>query len=360
MVKAVAALLVLGAAAARATVVFEEAFTDGARRAASRGPVASRAAAPRRARAPARRPRPALARARVPRTPRPRRPRPRHSGGVHSPSSSRSPVAGWRFRRLPPLTPPPPSRQGAAWEKRWVKSSWKRSDGTAGDFALTAGKWFGEAEADTGIQTGPDARFFAIAAPFAAPFDSTGKTLVVQASPPRRRGGVGAASQPPRALSRGAVSDARHPPHPRSTRSSTSRSWTAAAATSSCCPSPRAHAAARLAVGGPPFAHPPSRARLPLAAPPRSKLEDFSGDTPYSVMFGPDICGYSTKKVHVILTCVARRRGGRTRRGVRRAAPRTPRPASLSLSLTHAASAFRIPNAQQGWEEPADEEGHSV
>jgi hypothetical protein len=31
-------------------------------------------------------------------------------------------------------------------------------------------------------------------------------------------------------------------------------------------------------------------------------------------MFGPDICGYSTKKVHVILTCVA---PPRLRRGVR-------------------------------------------
>ncbi|KAG2618233.1 hypothetical protein PVAP13_3NG258256 [Panicum virgatum] len=28
----------------------------------------------------------------------------------------------------------------------------------------------------------------------------------------------------------------------------------------------------------------------------------FGGDTPYSIMFGPDICGYSTKKVHAILT----------------------------------------------------------
>lgn len=37
---------------------------------------------------------------------------------------------------------------------------------------------------------------------------------------------------------------------------------------------------------------------------PRSKLADFSGDTEYALMFGPDICGYSTKKVHVILTCV--------------------------------------------------------
>ncbi|CAI9781729.1 unnamed protein product [Fraxinus pennsylvanica] len=28
----------------------------------------------------------------------------------------------------------------------------------------------------------------------------------------------------------------------------------------------------------------------------------FGGDTPYSIMFGPDICGYSTQKVHAILT----------------------------------------------------------
>ncbi|PKA64252.1 Calreticulin [Apostasia shenzhenica] len=28
----------------------------------------------------------------------------------------------------------------------------------------------------------------------------------------------------------------------------------------------------------------------------------FSGETPYSIMFGPDICGYNTKKVHAILT----------------------------------------------------------
>lgn len=26
-------------------------------------------------------------------------------------------------------------------------------------------------------------------------------------------------------------------------------------------------------------------------------MDKFSGDTPYSIMFGPDICGYSTRKV---------------------------------------------------------------
>jgi calreticulin len=30
-------------------------------------------------------------------------------------------------------------------------------------------------------------------------------------------------------------------------------------------------------------------------------MENFSGETPYAIMFGPDICGYSTKRVHVIL-----------------------------------------------------------
>ena len=30
-------------------------------------------------------------------------------------------------------------------------------------------------------------------------------------------------------------------------------------------------------------------------------VTEFNGDTDYSIMFGPDICGYSTKKVHTIL-----------------------------------------------------------
>ena len=74
-----------------------------------------------------------------------------------------------------------PPCPGAAWEKRWVKSNWKVKDGTAGDWTLTPGKWFGDAKADAGIQTGPDARFFAIAAPFKKPVDTEGKTLVLQA-----------------------------------------------------------------------------------------------------------------------------------------------------------------------------------
>lgn len=33
----------------------------------------------------------------------------------------------------------------------------------------------------------------------------------------------------------------------------------------------------------------------------KDEMKDFSGDTPYLIMFGPDICGYQTKRVHVIL-----------------------------------------------------------
>lgn len=31
-----------------------------------------------------------------------------------------------------------------AWEKRWQKSSWKQSEGSAGEFKQTAGKWYGD------------------------------------------------------------------------------------------------------------------------------------------------------------------------------------------------------------------------
>jgi calreticulin len=36
--------------------------------------------------------------------------------------------------------------------------------------------------------------------------------------------------------------------------------------------------------------------------PSTSDMATFGGDTPYSIMFGPDICGYSTKRVHAIFT----------------------------------------------------------
>lgn len=63
---------------------------------------------------------------------------------------------------------------------RWQKSSWKQADGTAGEFKLTAGKWYGDAEEDKGIQTGPDSKFFATYAEMAKAVDTTGKDLVLQ------------------------------------------------------------------------------------------------------------------------------------------------------------------------------------
>lgn len=61
-----------------------------------------------------------------------------------------------------------------------MKSSFKVSDGSAGDFTLTAGKWFADEEADKGIQTGPDSKFFATSAKLSTEFDNTGKDLVLQ------------------------------------------------------------------------------------------------------------------------------------------------------------------------------------
>jgi calreticulin len=36
------------------------------------------------------------------------------------------------------------------WESRWVKSDWKKSEGKAGSFKHTAGKWSGDPD-DKGI-----------------------------------------------------------------------------------------------------------------------------------------------------------------------------------------------------------------
>jgi hypothetical protein len=36
------------------------------------------------------------------------------------------------------------------------------------------------------------------------------------------------------------------------------------------------------------------------------QMPEFSGETPYSLMFGPDVCGYSTKKVsRTIVLCAS-------------------------------------------------------
>lgn len=67
-----------------------------------------------------------------------------------------------------------------SWESRWKVSSWKKADGNAGQFTLTAGKWFGDEKQDMGIQTGPDARFYNTYAALDKPFNNEGKDLVLQ------------------------------------------------------------------------------------------------------------------------------------------------------------------------------------
>merc|ERR1712190_477002 len=56
---------------------------------------------------------------------------------------------------------------------------WKESEGTAGTFVSTAGKWFKDESEDTGIQTKEDSKFFGISAGFDS-FSNEGKDLIIQ------------------------------------------------------------------------------------------------------------------------------------------------------------------------------------
>merc|ERR1712139_661873 len=67
----------------------------------------------------------------------------------------------------------------AGWESRWTVSKWKDSEGSAGTFKLNAGKWFADEEADKGIQTVEDSKFFGISASFPS-FSNKGKDLIIQ------------------------------------------------------------------------------------------------------------------------------------------------------------------------------------
>jgi len=69
---------------------------------------------------------------------------------------------------------------GDDWESRWVTSKWKESDGTAGKWALSAGKWFKDEKEDRGLMTSEDSRFFGISAGFDS-FSNEGlKQLIIQ------------------------------------------------------------------------------------------------------------------------------------------------------------------------------------
>jgi len=118
------------------------------------------------------------------------------------------------------------------FEERWVQSTHKGDD--AGKFVLTAGKFYGDAEKDKGIQTSQDAKFYALSSEF-KPFSNKDKPIVVQFTVKHEQ---------------------------------------------------------NIDCGG---------GYVKLFD---CKLDqtNMHGDSPYHIMFGPDICGPGTKKVHVIFT----------------------------------------------------------
>jgi len=119
---------------------------------------------------------------------------------------------------------------GESYRDRWVESTFKGTE--QGKFKLSHGKFYGDAEADIGIQTSQDARFYGISAKVPK-FSNEGKTLVLQFTVKHEQ---------------------------------------------------------KIDCGG-------GYAKVFPADLDQSQL---NGDSKYLIMFGPDICGYSTKKVHVI------------------------------------------------------------
>jgi len=119
------------------------------------------------------------------------------------------------------------------WEKRWVQSTSKEAEGTQGKWDVSAGKFYGDAEADKGLRTTQDARFYQISAEYPE-FSNKDKDLIVQYSVKHEQS---------------------------------------------------------IDCGG---------GYLKLLPATGVDQATFNGDTNYNLMFGPDICGSSTKKTHLI------------------------------------------------------------
>jgi len=68
------------------------------------------------------------------------------------------------------------------WDSRWVVSNWKKADGTAGDWDLSAGTYHTDEKAERGLHTTTDARFYSISTKIAKPFTNKDNTLVIQFS----------------------------------------------------------------------------------------------------------------------------------------------------------------------------------
>jgi len=125
------------------------------------------------------------------------------------------------------------------WEKRWVASEWKKESGEDGEWELSAGKFFTDENKERGLRTKNDARFYDISVAHDE-FSNKGKTLVIQFSVKHEQ-------------------------------------------TIDC--------------GGGYVKLVPSAAL--------KEQKEFKGgaeETQYNIMFGPDICGSTTRKVHLILS----------------------------------------------------------
>merc|ERR1711981_1412561 len=112
----------------------------------------------------------------------------------------------------------------------WVQSTHKGAE--AGKFEWTAGKFYGDADKDKGIQTSQDAKFYALSSEF-KPVSNKDKPLVLQFTVKHEQ---------------------------------------------------------NIDCGG-------GYVKVFCSD---IDQKDMHGDTPYKIMFGPDICGPGTKKVHVI------------------------------------------------------------
>ncbi|CAM9575618.1 unnamed protein product, partial [Phaeothamnion confervicola] len=120
----------------------------------------------------------------------------------------------------------------ADWEQRWVQPTKWKPEEQMGKWGWTAGKWYGD-EADKGIQTSEDSRFYGLSAKLSEPFTNEGKDLVLQLAVKHEQ---------------------------------------------------------TLDCGG---AYPE------MISPSLSQFFDsLGGDTPYQIMFGPDICGAGNAKTH--------------------------------------------------------------
>lgn len=122
------------------------------------------------------------------------------------------------------------------WTDRWTVASDWKSKSELGEWDHTVGEWHGPDADDKGIKTSEDARFYGLSAALAKPFNSSDKKDLVIQYSVKHEQKIDCGG-----------------------------------------------AYIKLMPGGDKF-----------------EATKFGGDTPYGVMFGPDICGTSNKRTHVI------------------------------------------------------------